>query len=79
MIININDIATVMLTKLGENILLSNSMYSSNYDFESKKLKIELWELMNIFGKYLYIGSEQVFVNNELELESWSNNKTSIC
>ena len=73
---NINDQATVILTKHGQDILYN---YRTNLEKRCKvefksiyqcdqngKYTTELWVIMNIFGQYMYMGSEQVFVNNQI-------------
>jgi hypothetical protein len=37
------------------------------YD-EHGKFSASLWELMNLFGKHIYNGAEQVFENNEIRI-----------
>ena len=68
---NINDIAEVKLTSYGLNII--------NYHFTSVDVKhaglnenileAPLWDIMAIFGKYLFMGAtDMVFENNEIKI-----------
>jgi len=67
---NINDICKVTLTNFGEDQLISKNpvAYEYNYNTISRILQIELWELMNIFGKSFYFGYPNIFENNEIEI-----------
>ena len=68
---NINDEVVIKLTKYGETILgKSNSTsYEYSYNKKTKILKEQLWVVMNIFGNHLWLGGEQMFVNNIIELK----------
>jgi hypothetical protein len=39
-----------------------------HFDKNTKTLKTELWDLMNIFGEQMYMGAKQVFENNNIEI-----------
>ena len=68
-IININDMVKVKLTPLGKKVLKEHfrnrSSRPSIHAYED-----ELWSVMSIFKDYLYVGAQQVFVNNEIKLIS---------
>jgi len=69
---NINDRVIVDLTDFGKQIL--NKKAPEKLIFchmlPSKKYKFQLWELMEIFGKYMYSGMPEIpFVNNEIEIK----------
>ena len=74
--INLNTRVTVILTEHGKNVLdkhRKNLEKNGNTDLkslfscdENGKFTIELWDLMYIFGKSMYMGSEQVFLHNKI-------------
>lgn len=80
---NINDSCWVILTPRGARILnahyrkLEQDAMENGYRgaitlpnaHNGMKLKIQLWELMNIFGEHLYIGASNVFDNNMIYFE----------
>lgn len=76
---NINDKVSVKLTKHGFNLFLRldiyGNMYKYNYDAINNELTLELWYLMNLFGKYIYNGSKQIFEDNEITIKSNENGK----
>ncbi len=76
--INVNMMAKVKLTEYGKQLLdnyrtnLENKYgYSIEHIFIYNRdgiYETMLWELMNIFGEYMYNGSKQIFENNLIEL-----------
>ena len=75
---NTNDNVSVRLTRHGFDTFLrldiDGNLYKHNYDAVTNTLTIPLWKLMNIFGKYIYVGSKQIFEDNEILIEN--DNKT---
>ena len=71
---NINDKVSVTFTAYGFELFLridhDGSMYKYNYNAVTNILTIELWQLMNMFGKHIYHGSKQIFENNEITIKS---------
>lgn len=75
---NINDKVTVTLTSRGENILYKHYyLYSdmkasermtSSHRISGHTYSFQLWELMEIFGGCVGMGSQQMFVNNKIEI-----------
>lgn len=68
---NMNDEATVILTEFGKKIY--KEYYKKfpehirpEYD---KKLTTELWQIMEIFGKYFYVGCNVLFENNSIKIK----------
>ena len=74
--ININDDVKVRLTNDGRSYLLGyGEAFYSDYPATFAKLMLrdsdgyvtmQLWKLMEIFGKYMWHGAKQMFVNNEI-------------
>ena len=64
--ININNMASVKLTEYGLIRLRYSPTGPFKYNSDTKILKIELWDLMHIFGESMYMGCPQVFENNEI-------------
>jgi hypothetical protein len=63
-VVNLNDLVTVRLTKSGRAIL-DLSGYTMNED-----KKFHLWELFRIFGHQIYMGMLEVpFEENSLSIE----------
>lgn len=81
---NINEFVKVELTEKGEEVLrqhylelikdVTNAlngitpMTLEDLTDTDEYYKFQLWELMNIFGKHLFMGGGQMFVNNEIEI-----------
>ncbi len=78
--LNINDQVSVSLTPYGKKVYQQD--VEKHYgpvakdimaEFEHKNidniLTTELWKLMSIFGKHMYMGCEQVFVNNKIRFK----------
>ena len=77
MIINLNQSCNVILTAHGAEVYNEYScelhatcklIQPTNLK-EGDRLALQLWELMNIFGKHLYNGAENCFENNEIIFE----------
>ena len=76
--INCNTEVIVKLTPYGRQVWIDwhtqLGLNYKEYEFNFKKgtkytLIIPIWELMNIFGKYMYMGNPDVpFVNNEIKM-----------
>jgi hypothetical protein len=68
---NMNDEATVILTKKGKEILIKHySQFPKEIRPKYKKIfKAELWLIMKIFGKDLYNGGDIPFENNKIQIE----------
>ncbi len=78
LIFNINDKAIVRLTEAGVNVLKEHLLiftppshisktfldYQTNFDYE-----FHIWELMNIFGPKCFVGSKQIFIDNEIKIK----------
>ena len=64
---NINDKVVVALTEFGKQRLIGDAR--TIYRLDNGKYSFQLWELMSIFGDYMYNGAEQIFIKNEIELE----------
>jgi hypothetical protein len=70
-IINLNDKIQVQLTIKGQAVL--HVFYQEIEEclpikFKGTYIDFQLWEFMNIFGKHLWNGADQVIVNNEMEV-----------
>jgi len=79
-IMNLNNIVFVKLTERGKKIYKDHNSETDQYIRENfpkitivkdqKNLDVEisfqLWKLFSIFGKYINIGLDPVFVNNEI-------------
>lgn len=72
---NINDQAMVTLTEHGMKILKASSWFSIHVDLKMAPsglngavLRMELWSLMNIFGRHLYNGYQNSFVDNHIDI-----------
>lgn len=72
---NINDKVSVKLTKYGKQVLKeyrTSLEKDSRLEFthlqpnEEGIYSSELWDIMYLFGKYMYMGADQVFVKNEI-------------
>ena len=74
MIINLNQHCNVILTAYGAEVYNEyfRELHATCKLIELTNLKAEdelslqLWELMNIFGKHLYNGAENCFANNDI-------------
>lgn len=74
MIINLNQPCNVILTAHGAEVYNEyfRELHATCQLIELTNLKAEdelslqLWELMNIFGKHLYNGAENCFANNDI-------------
>ena len=70
---NINDKVTVKLTSYGFDLFLridiSGNLYKYNYNAITNELTIQVWELMHLFGKHIYMGSKQLFEDNEITIK----------
>ena len=72
--INLNRFCNVILTEHGAEVYNEyfRELHATCQLIELTHLKAEdelslqLWELMNIFGKYLYNGAESCFANNDI-------------
>jgi hypothetical protein len=67
--INVNDYVRVRLTEQGETLLKEKNKIAYDYHFNKNNsvLEVELCDLMNTFGEYLYNGSMfHPFVNNQI-------------
>jgi hypothetical protein len=71
---NINDSVRVILTRDGERVLKDKGMvyFGHNYDQESKKLDIQMWQIMQIFGDDCYMGGPHLFENNTFDVTGGS-------
>lgn len=74
---NLNDSVRVQLTEEGKRIFYEHchrdgmppKMALEIFQKHIKSQEFQLWELMNIFGKYMYNGNPNLpFVNNTLEI-----------
>ena len=70
---NVNEQVTVVLTAYGEMILKREAprYYDCNsiYDKITRTLQLELWGIMDIFGKSMWNGNPDIpFANNKLEI-----------
>ena len=74
MIINLNQPCNVILTAHGAEVYneyfrklhaICKQVELTNLKAEDE-LSLQLWELMNIFGKHLYNGAENCFANNDI-------------
>lgn len=67
---NINDIVEVTLTKYGKEILEKHyTDLGIKYNVKKNKYQTELWHLMHVFGKYLYMGNSKIpFKNNVITI-----------
>ena len=67
---NINEIVECVLTDLGEAILEDENTIAYKHSFNqvTHTLRVPLWEIMNIFGKKPYNGSQLIFIKNEIML-----------
>lgn len=71
---NLNDKVSVKLTKYGKRVLdeyRTTLEKDSGLEFKHLQPKegiysSELWDIMHIFGKYMYLGANQLFVDNEI-------------
>jgi hypothetical protein len=76
--INCNSDVVVKLTPYGKNVWndfhTELGLNPKDYKYYFKKgtkytLIIPIWELMNIFGKYMFMGNPDIpFVNNEIKM-----------
>ena len=74
MIINLNQPCSVVLTAHGAKVYNEyfRELHATCQLIELTNLKAEdelslqLWELMNIFGKHLYNGAKNCFANNDI-------------
>jgi hypothetical protein len=74
---NINDMATVTLTVEGVNVLkqyyvafsVCKKSPISGFNQKTRLYKTELWNIMGIFGKELYMGGKQMFVKNNISIQ----------
>lgn len=89
--INVNVLTKVILTDAGAKVIndyiKNNNVIRYLTDEQIKTLfgqnkfksgdtyKSTLWEIMNIFGKSMYMGCETPFYNNELTLDEKLSNK----
>lgn len=69
--ININDTIKFRLTPHGEAIwqayLRAHDLHIPPFPTDScGRVEMQLWEVMHIFGPSLYMGSEQIIVDNEV-------------
>ena len=66
---NINDNVEVILTDEGMKIF-SNPLYwpYQLYNLKGRKLKIQLWLLMQMFGEHMRMGALPYFKNNEIRM-----------
>lgn len=77
MIINLNQRCDVILTAYGAEVYNEyfRELHATCKLIELTDLKagevlsLQLWELMNIFGKHLYNGAMNCFENNEIIFE----------
>lgn len=67
---NINTLVKVRLTEYGVDVMEKKNPVAMAFHFDknTKTLKTELWDLMNIFGEQMYMGAKQVFENNNIEI-----------
>ena len=71
---NINVQMKFKLTKYGKEILKNyyEELKISDYQIpsETEELNMAMWEIAQIFGKYLYMGNTKIpFVDNKVEIE----------
>lgn len=66
--VNINDMASVKLTDYGLIRLGYDANGPHHYNYDTKILKIELWDLMKIFSDAMYMGCPQLFEKNEITI-----------
>lgn len=80
--VNMNVQAKVMLTEYGKEIL--KKYYEELNCIEhipntEKEITISLWEISNIFGKYLYMGNTKIpFVDNKVKIDFKVNESNKI-
>lgn len=65
---NLNCIGKVELTKKGKCKYMQHS--GIPYDKIPDKFESSLWVLMKVFGKYMSMGANPLFKNNEIKLEN---------
>jgi hypothetical protein len=63
---NINDTVRVELTDEGIKYMQYHNYYYKEL-INGNILETELWDLMSIFGKQMYMTAPQMFKNNEIE------------
>lgn len=70
--INVNNMCRVKLTPFGIGVLLDEKFqttYRFNMDKKTHIITTELWNLMSIFGPYLFNGAVNLpFDQNEIEI-----------
>lgn len=79
--VNVNEKCRVILTEHGANVLNAYYrkqeqevlVYKMQMDLgtvsKGQVIDMQLWELMHIFGKHLFVGADQVFKDNKLLIE----------
>ena len=77
--VNINDRIRFRLTDYGEQILRKwfldlNLPHTEDKD-ENGWYDMQLWDVLNYFGAYVYMGNRQIFVQNEIELLGLRSNQ----
>ena len=73
---NINYDVRVKLTEYGEQVLDKrlNDMYGKEasiikpYRQDGEYFRFQMWDFMAMFGPFMFMGGEQVFVDNEAEI-----------
>lgn len=69
--INMNDAVVVELTKKGAEILeeyyIGKHTKSDYHLIFKNNYKFQMWELIEIFGKYCFQGMSPIFKNNEIK------------
>jgi hypothetical protein len=75
---NINDMVTVTLTEKGLEHLASSRAAVNGYPpglTGGRVYKTELWHLMQTFGPKTYMGGPQYFVDNNIRIEEYTDDK----
>jgi hypothetical protein len=66
--ININDTVKVKLTEHGVNFVTRSKERGYLLKEGNNEMTIELWHLMQVFGDAMYMGGDQLFINNIVTL-----------
>ena len=70
--INLNQRVQVQLTEKGKEsyktYLESLFIHKKYWPEQFNIVETELWQIMEIFGRDCFLGSKNLFVNNELEI-----------
>lgn len=74
--LNVNEYIYSKLNERGEMILRLNSIYSNDLIPDDEGFyKFQLWEFMQIFGKYLGMGENSISEGNSIHIKPMSFTK----